>query len=439
MLKQIKLRNTLMKKQNRLNELLEKQSGFKQREEELTKALDEATTEEDTKEIDEQLTVLENDIKAVSEDFDGEITALRTEIENIRTEIETINRHVDTKENKTEHKTDNGGNTMEISRQEVRELVKTGAYYRNKEVIDFYSHLKQLRNVSGESLTIPQIVVNRIMDIVGDYSTIYPLVDKINCNGTARILIDTDTEPATWTEQNGTVAQGNVGTVTYVDFDGFKIGKATVIDSNILKDSIINIDAYVIKKLSRAIAMGLDKAILKGTGATYKQPVGIITALPNENQITLTDPTNVISLAKPLSLIDTGEDAPGEIVAVMHRSTYYDRVLDILALNLNGGMVGAIPAFTNNPNINGLKVVFNNFMDKDKILYGDFSKYTLVEREAMTVESDSSVKFFEDQIAYKGRGRFDGKPTKVSAFVLTTLSFTNPSDEETEEETDGET
>ena len=124
-----------------------------------------------------------------------------------------------------------------------------------------------------------------------------------------------------------------------------------------------------------------------------------------------------------MALIDTGEDATGEIVAVMHRTTYYDKILDILAVNLNGGMVGAIPAF-NTPNINGLKVVFNNFMDKDKILYGDFGKYTLVEREAMTVESYKSVKFLDDQVAYKGRGRFDGKPTKASAFVLATLDIT---------------
>lgn len=427
MLKQIKLRNDLGKKQTRLNSLLEKQTVFKQRALELEKALEEATTEEDTQAIDEQITTLESEIKEVSEDLEGEIATLQSDIENIRTQIKEINENagVGSNANKAPSNIQNGGvRTMaKISRQEVRELVRTGEYYRNKDVNDFYDNLKNLRAIGGEGLLIPQIIINRIMDIVGDYSTVYPLVDKIVCSGTARILIDTDTEPATWLEQKGAVPQGNVGTVTSIDFDGFKIGKATLIDENILQDSIINVDAYVIKKLSKAIAMGLDKAILNGEGSGAKQPEGIITMLPEENKVTITNPKNVIALAKPLALIDTGEDATGEIVVVMHRTTYYDKILDILALNLNGGMVGAIPAF-DKPNINGIRVVFNNFMEKDKLLYGDFQKYTLVERESMTMESDRSVKFLEDQVAYKGRGRFDGKPTKKTAFVLATLSIT---------------
>ena len=430
MLKQIKLRNSLAKKKARLNELLRKQSEFKKRETELEKALEEAVTDEDTQAIDEQITALENEMKEISENINSEISTLKSEIEDIKSQIQKINDSADASDDTGDNtgipaETQNGGerNMATISRQEVRGLITTGAYYRNKEVVSFYDKLKNLRAVSNEGLTIPQIIINRIMDIVGDYSTLYPLVDKTTCSGTARILIDTDTEPATWLEQKGAIPQGDVGTIGYVDFDGYKLGKATLIDEYILQDSIINVDAYVVKKLAKAIAMGLDKAILNGTGSVDKQPEGIITQLPEDNKVTITNPENVVALAKPLALIDTGEDATGEIVAVMHRTTYYDKVLDILAINLNGGMVGAIPAF-DTPNINGMRVVFNNFMDKDKILYGDFAKYTLVEREAMLVESDKSVKFLDDQVAYKGRGRFDGKPTKPSAFVLATLNIT---------------
>lgn len=426
MLKQIKLRNSLAKKNTRLNELLKKQSEFKKREAELEKALDEAETDEDTQAIDEQITALENEMKDFSENIDSEISTLKSEIADIKSQIQEINDSADaSNDTGTPAETQNGGerNMAIISKQEVRSLIKTGAYYRNKEVVNFYDKLKNLRAVDNEGIIIPQIIINRIMDIVGDYSTLYPLVDKTTCSGTARILIDTDTEPATWLEQKGAVPQGDVGTIGYIDFDGYKLGKATLIDEYILRDSIINVDAYVVKKLAKAIAMGLDKAILNGTGSVGKQPEGIITQLPEDNKVTITDPKNVVALAKPLALIDTGEDATGEIVAVMHRTTYYDKVLDILAINLNGGMVGAIPAF-DTPNINGMRVVFNNFMDKDKILYGDFAKYTLVEREAMSVESDTSVKFLDDQVAYKGRGRFDGKPVKPSAFVLATLNIT---------------
>ena len=425
MLKQIKLRNAKSKKQTRLNQLREANKSFLQRRAELEAATEEAQSEEDTAAIDEQITQLENDMKAMSDDIDAEIATLESEIADIENQINEINDNAGGGQPNPNTDTTGGNRGMPevMNRSQVRELVRTGEYYRNKEVVDFYNNLKNIRAITGEGLTIPNIVINRIMDIVGDYSTVYPLVDRIQSSGTARILIDADTTPASWLEQSGAVSQGDVGTITSIDFDGYKLGKATLIDEYIIQDSIINVDAYVVKKLAKSIAMGLDKSILSGAGSASKQPEGIITKLPTTHKITIKDPANVIALAKPLAKIDTGEDATGEIVAVMHRQTYYNRILDILALNLNGGMVGAIPAFSE-PNINGLRVVFNNFMEHDKILYGDFSKYTLVEREAMTIESDKSVKFLDDQVAYKGRGRFDGKPTKPSAFVLATLSFT---------------
>ncbi|MEG0979277.1 MAG: hypothetical protein RSD17_01495 [Oscillospiraceae bacterium] len=51
---------------------------------------------------------------------------------------------------------------------------------------------------------------------MGDYSTLYPLVDKIKVKVTTRILIDTDTTPGTWIEQTGTILLGEVGTITNI-------------------------------------------------------------------------------------------------------------------------------------------------------------------------------------------------------------------------------
>ena len=79
----------------------------------------------------------------------------------------------------------------------IRELLKTGEYYERAEVKAFYEKVKELRGVTGAELTIPEIVINRIMDIVGDYSTMYNLVDKTKVKGKGRILLDSDTEPAT--------------------------------------------------------------------------------------------------------------------------------------------------------------------------------------------------------------------------------------------------
>jgi HK97 family phage major capsid protein len=61
-------------------------------------------------------------------------------------------------------------------------------------------------------------------------------------------------------------------------------------------------------------------------------------------------------------------------------------------------------------------------MPVDTVLYGEFDKYTLVERENITIDNSEHVRFVEDQMAFRGKGRFDGKPTKPEAFALVTIT-----------------
>lgn len=417
MLKQLKLQAELKQRKNELADLLTRKADFEKRQSDLSTALGEATTDEDIKLVENQIGELDKEVtEAGIEEKSAKVT---TEISRIEGELSDLDeRSKNPTPQKQSNENEKRGKTMNIL--QIRELMKTGEYYERSEVKEFYEKFKNLRAIGGEGLTIPQIVIDRIMDIVGDNSTLYPLVDNIKAKGTARILIDTDTTAATWIEQKGALPTGDVGTITNIDFDGYKIGKVTFVDNCMLQDSIVNLDAYVVKKLARAIALGLDLAILKGTGATNKQPEGIITKLATNHKVdALGD--KLINIIKPISLIDTGADAVGEIVAVMHRTTYYNRLLEFsINTDASGNVVGKLPNIKN-PDLLGLRVVFNNSMDVDKVLYGDFSKYTLVEREDISIDKSEHIKFVEDQLAFRGKGRFDGKPTNVNSFVLVTI------------------
>ena len=106
----------------------------------------------------------------------------------------------------------------------------------------------------------------------------------------------------------------------------------------------------------------------------------------------------------------------------MKRGTYYNRLLGYtINVDSNGNLVGKIPNL-NHPDLLGLRIVFNNNLDTDTVLFGDFEKYTLVERESLTIDASDQVKFVEDQTAFRGKGRFDGKPTNADAFALVTIT-----------------
>ena len=416
MLKQLKLAKSIELKREELKKVEAKAEALLKRSDELKEALEEAKTEDDIKTVEVEI----NKIDAENVEIEKEKTKVETEIEELEVELEDIKER-STKTNKDKN-TRAKGEVEPMNRLQVRELLKTGEYYKCSEVVEFYEKFKNLRGVTGGELTIPEVIVNRIMDILGDYSTLYPLVDRIQVKGTARILIDTDTTPASWVEQNASLPVGDVGTLAYLDFDGFKVGKVTFVDNYLLQDSVINLDEYIVKKIARAIALALDIAILNGTGAVGKQPTGIIPSIPVGNEVTVAEGSPIADFVKPIGLIDTGLDSVGEIRAVMKRSTYYNYFLEMsINVNANGENVGMLPNLTR-PDILGIPVTFNNTMANDEVLFGDFDQYTLVERENIAIDNSEHVRFVEDQMAFRGKGRFDGKPTKPEAFVLITIT-----------------
>jgi HK97 family phage major capsid protein len=414
MLKQLKIQKELELKRQKLKEIEAKTATILERSQNAEKALTEADNEEDIKIIEAEIESIETDSNEndnAKKTVEDEIEALENELEGVKERAKAAN----TKQNR------NKGEVETMSKYQVRELLKTGEYYKRSDVIEFYEKFKNLRAVTGGELAIPEIIVNRIMEILGDYSTLYPLVDKIRVKGTARVLIDTDTSAATWVEQNAALAVSDVGTIAYLDFDGFKVGKVTFVDNYLLQDSVINLDEYVSKKIARAIALALDISILNGTGAAGKQPTGIIPTIPVGNQVDVESDSALVEFLKPIGKIDTGLDSVGEIRAVMKRSTYYTYFLAYsVNVNANGDVVGKLPNLTR-PDLVGIPVTFNNSMADDEVLFGDFDMYTLVERENIAIDSSDQVRFVEDQMAFRGKGRFDGKPTKPEAFVLVTI------------------
>lgn len=412
MLKQLRLAKELELKRSKLQSYQEREEGFKTRSAELEQAISEATNEEDMKLVDEEVEKLEGEkreLEAEKKPLEEEIAELEKQLEELKKQAEDVSKNEDTNKNQLEER----GN------------VKMEQYFELRSVKEFYDGLRDMkvRGVTGSQLIVPQEVIDRVMVKVNDYASVYPLVDKIKVKGTSRVLIDVDEAGANWMEMSAAFTPGNVGSITNIDFDGYKLGKLTTVDNSILQDSIVNLDAYVTQKIAKAIAKSIDEAILKGAGSGSKQPEGIITKI-DSNKVTVKDAKSLAEIVAPIAKVDTGKDDVGEIIAVMNRATYYNKILALnVGINAQGQVVGTIPNLAD-PNILGLKVVFSAHMDDDKVLFGDFKKYTLVEREDITIEKSEHAYFAQDQLAFRGKGRFDGKPTNAKAFVLVTLQTT---------------
>lgn len=417
-LRVLMLRKKLDERRAALEELRAVAGSFQMREAELEQAIGEAGT-------DEEKETVEAAVDQFDKDRDENAVAcgkLEGEIKDIEKEIEELERKAPAP---TAPRTEfRGGMTGMNTRRDERL-----AYLAREEVRDFYTRLAQAvsekRALMGTEQLIPESVVDMIQLRLGDYGTLYNEVNRITLTGTMRAILDGAVPEGAWVEMTGALTE-LAASFKAVEADGYKVGGYVPVANSIIEDSMLNLSSYIETRLAQAIAKALDKAILKGTGAAGKQPVGIIPSLADANK----PAPFVYDVGKVLAClgdIDDGENAVGEIIAVMKRSTYYKRVVpNTVTMTADGRQVAQS---VSSPNIAGVRVVFNNYMDEDTALVGDFKKYLLAERAGVSMAVSTDVKFIEDQTVIKATARYDGKPVhldengKAKDWVL--LTFTD--------------
>lgn len=423
-LKQLMLRKTIEQARSKLAEMEPTEATLETRSEDLSKAIEEASTDEELALVNEELEVLEKDQK----DFDENKQQLAERISTMENELAELEKKSEAKPKTTENRSDANMQTRtgELTREEraylgrmdirsqVRESLNT------REVQDFYGEIRDImtgkkRAINDAELIIPHTVYNRIQILVGDYGVMYREVDVIPLNGTARVVLDGSNPEGIWVEMCEPLQELSVG-FNAVEVDGYKVGGFFRVCNAILEDSMINLAMYLERKLAISIAKALDKAILLGIGSLGKQPMGIIPNLAAANQVTLAD--NAVggifgSLFGYMSLIDTGENSIGEVIAVMKRATYYKSVAPRLVLTNSSGTY-TLPNIQN-PNFAGLRVVLSQYMPDDKVLVGDFKKYILAERAGVKLSSSNVTEFIQDNTLFKGTARYDGKPLHLDS------------------------
>ena len=405
----MKLRQLMIIKrtEQRNDELAKIQSQIeelKNKERELEEALTDAGT-------DEELTTIEQkyeEIKAEEEKLNEQMTVLQEAIKELELELEGMSdKEPVAEETNSDNKSEKRGDTKMENRTEAIN------YLQREEVRDFYGKVREAvlnkRALTGTDLVIPQTVLDRIQPLISDYSNLYREVDVIQLNGTARAIVDGARPEAIWMEMCDPVEE-LAGAFEAVELDGFKVGGFIPVCNAILEDSMLDLASYVERTIAEAIAKAIDKAIMNGTGT--KQPEGIVPNIVVGNKTT---GETLAEILPSLGLVDTGEDQVGEIIAVMQRKTYYEKILPQTIATTDTGK--QVVQGVNDPNIAGLRVVFSNYAPANKIILGDFKQYVLGERKGITLASSTDVRFIEDQTVFKGTARYDGKPVKVTAFA----------------------
>lgn len=431
-LKTLMLRRSINLKNKELAKLREKDDEFKAREAELEADIEAAETQEQQDAVNEAVEQFDKDKQdheAAKSTLEGEIADLEKELKDAETDNPQREGKPAAEIRKEDHHMNNRAKFFGMTMQE------RDAFIATEEVRTFLQHTRELatqkRSVTGAELNIPTTILDLMRENVGSYSKLYKYVRVRKLKGKARQNVMGTIPEGIWMEMTGVLNELDIS-FGNVEMDGFKVGGFIAIPNSTLEDSDVALATEIITALLQAIGLGLDKAIIYGTGT--KMPMGILprlvqTAAPEDSNVNVPwkdlHSTNVIpitgktDLALFKALIQASGAAKsnysrGEKFWAMSETTHTQLLANSLGVNsaaaITAGMNKTMPVI-------GGDIVELSFMPDGVIVGGFGDLYLLVEREGGSVAQSEHNRFIEDQTVFKGTARYDGTPVIAEGFV----------------------
>lgn len=432
-LRALMLGKKLSAKKTRLEELRAKMTELETREAEIAQAIEEAESDEEKAAVEEAVTGFE----AEKDETTKEVESLETEVRELENELEQIETPAPAAE--PEART-TAAEPETRTREEIPHMKKRfrdwtmdqkRALTEREEVQQFLgvirTAMREKRAVTGVGALIPTVILELLKDNIEVYSKLYSRVNMQPVAGIARQPIQGIIPEAVWTEACGTLNELDLS-FDSVETDAYKVGGFFRVCKAVIDDTDPVLTNALIEALGQAIGYALDKAILYGTGT--KMPVGVVTALAG-----VSETPNIISHASTVTgaalikalVLDSGKMkrkySRGAKLWCMNETTYTKLVAELVEVDAAGAYVSAVNGVM--PVIGG-DIVVLEFIPDDTIIGGYFDLYLLAERAGTSIETSEHAFFIEDQIAFKGTARYDGKVLRTAAFIAVGLNGTTP-------------
>lgn len=443
-LKALMLKKRLTDATKALEEIRGKDSDFEARELELTKAIEEAETDEERAAVEAAINEFDSEKESHEEEkgkLDNQIRELEKELEAEEEEQETPadyetepekEEREDTKHMTVRNKYFAVGNERElVEREDVKAfLAETRACIAEK------------RALTNIGLTIPQVMLGLLRENIEGYSKLYKHVNVRAISGDGRLTIMGTIPEAIWTD---CCANLNEMDLTFYDeeFNCWKVGGYYTVCNATLEDSDIDLANELMSAIGQGIGLALDKAILYGTGT--RMPKGIVTRLVESSEpsgypatarpwadLSSTNVKSIASTVKGADLfkefiIDAGaaksQYSRGNKFWAMNETTYTALISEAATIDASGAIVSGVNGVL--PIVGGT-IETLSFIPDNVIIGGYGDLYTLVERAGQKFATSEHIKFLADQTVFKGTARYDGSPSIAEGFVAIGINGTTP-------------
>ena len=452
-LRALMLSKRIEDKRSQLEEL--KKVDFAKREAELEKAIEEAKTDEERSVVDEAIEAFEKEKRENAE----AIRELEGEIENLEKELGEIEENNESQPDEPqagadpEEKTEETEERSDFAMSEMAKRVglyalteeKRSALIKRDDVQTFLKRTRECiefkRALTNVGLTIPQVLLPMLRQIVEANSKLIGKVTLRRVTGTARMNVMGTIPEGVWTEMCATLNELSLG-FNNTEVDGYKVGGFFAVCNAVLEDSDLNLANELLTCLGIAIAKALDKAIVYGTGT--KMPLGIVTRLAQTSAPANYGATERTWADLHSSHVLAGAGASGialfrelagrkkvikndyfnsGIFWLMSQNTHTDLLIQSMDKNMNAAIVAGI---NDTMPVVGGEIIELDFIPDGDIVFGYGEAYLLVERAGTKLGQSEHYRFIEDQTVFKGTARYDGKPVIAEAFGVCSITSSAP-------------
>jgi hypothetical protein len=304
-------------------------------------------------------------------------------------------------------------------------LDRRGVAQLTSEERKYYNEVIEKRGFTDLTVTLPRTVFERVFE---DLLQNHPLLSKINfVNTTATtewIIRTTECEGAWWGKLTDSIKKKLEHSFDKIQTGMYKLSAYMPVAKAMLDLGAEWLDRYVRTVLSEAISIGLELAIVAGTGKD--QPIGMIKNLkgsvvegvyPDKAATVLEDLRPVTLGTKVMApLTKNGKRAVPSVLMIVNPIDYWSKIFPATTILTANGvyLYGVLP-------IPG-EVVQSVAVPEGKLIAGMAKDYFLGVGSTGKIEYSDEYKFVEDERVYIAKQYANGLPKDNDSFLVFDIS-----------------
>ena len=304
-------------------------------------------------------------------------------------------------------------------------LANRGLKVLTKEETAYYNEVIAGNGFAGTEKLVPATVIDRVFEDLVQQHELLQYIDFVNVTGiTEWITKKGDVPTAFWGKLTSAISEILDEGFEKLPTEQYKLSAFLPVAKAMLKLGPVFLDKYVRTVLSEAVSIGLEDAIVKGTGAD--QPIGMLRDLegavvggvyPEKAATSITDLKPETLGAKVMApLTRDGKRVVNQVLLVVNPNDYWGKVFPATTVMTQNGTyahgVLPIPA----------KVIQSVSVPAGKMIAGEAKDYFMGVGAKEKIEVSNDVRFIEDEAVYLAKLYANGRPKDNDSFLVFDIS-----------------